>query len=79
MVVALAEASEEDMAAASAEAVVKGNKNQRKREKISIKSLALRETHPKKKLRKSLKRWQSNTILTKMQMIPKVPKRNFKK
>lgn len=60
-------------------AVVKGNKNQRKREKITIKSLALRETQPKKKLRKSLKRWQSNTILIKMQMIPKEPKRNFRK
>ena len=65
------------MVADSVEAVVKGNKNQRKREKITIKSLALRETQPKKKLRKSLKRWQSNTILIKMQMIPKVPKRKF--
>jgi hypothetical protein len=68
-----------DLAEAMVAAVVKGNKNQRKRAKITIKSSESRETQPKKKLRKSLKRWQSNTIQIKMQMIQKEPKRNFRK
>jgi hypothetical protein len=64
---------------ASVEVVVVDNNNQRKKAMTITKSLVSRETPQKKKSKRSLRKWQSNIIQIKMQMIPKQPKRNFRK
>jgi hypothetical protein len=46
--------------------------------RIITKYLVLKETPLKKKLRKSLRKWQSNTIQIKTRKIQKAPKRNFR-
>ena len=70
----------EVVAAASAVVVVNDNNNSQRRKVMTItKSLVSREMPPKKKLKRSLRKWQSNTIQIKTLTIPKEPRRNFRK
>jgi len=49
------------------------------RVKTIISYLALIETHLNKRSRRSLRKWQLNTTLIKIRMIPKQPRRNSKR